>query len=412
MENLRRIDVPFEVKAVSDAGGQWQFEGYAAAFNNLDRVGDVILPGAFTESIPAFLKRGFIGGLMHDWSQPIGKPLEVREDAKGLYIRAQIVDTQHGRDVYKLLKEGVITSLSIGFRSIVEGWLYGNDVNPYLAPEMTDAERDRIRSQGVRVLKKCELYEVSPVSVPANPSALITEVKRALPYTAMPLASRSRSWDADAAEARVRRWADAEEAPNAKYRRAFFWYDAEAPDLFGSYKLQFADVIDGELTAVPRAIFAVAAVLQGSRGGVDIPADDVAAVKRVVARWYARMAEEFDDDTIRPPWEKGLQQKADAALVGDNAATGDAATTASDLRERLIELLREALDLISSANGAQSGNASGGGGDGAAPPPSGTGGGKLTLGLDRDNTPGAKDVILRAQELITLTGGVVHEQGN
>ena len=44
-------------------------------------------------------------------------------------------------------------------------------------------------------------------------------------YEDLPLAGRKRRWDADAAEARVRRWAKAESAPNERYRKAFLWYD-------------------------------------------------------------------------------------------------------------------------------------------------------------------------------------------
>ena len=48
----------------------------------------------------------------------------------------------------------------------------------------------------------------------------------------LPLAGRERRWDADAAEARVRRWADAESEPNERYRKAFLWYVAAKKDEF------------------------------------------------------------------------------------------------------------------------------------------------------------------------------------
>lgn len=108
----------------------------------------------------------------------------------------------------------------------------------------------------------------------------------------LPLADRERSWDRDAAEGRVRRWAAAEDAPNERYRKAFLWYDADKADEFTAYKLPIADVMDGKLKAVPRAVMAAAQVLQGARGGVDLPAKDVASVKRSVERYYAKMGKE------------------------------------------------------------------------------------------------------------------------
>ncbi len=108
----------------------------------------------------------------------------------------------------------------------------------------------------------------------------------------LPLADRERSWDRDAAEGRVRRWAEAEDAPNERYRRAFLWYDADKADEFTAYKLPIADVIDGELKAVPRAVTAAAQVLEGARGGVDLPGKDMASVKRSVERYYDKMGEE------------------------------------------------------------------------------------------------------------------------
>ncbi|AEE47782.1 hypothetical protein [Cellulomonas fimi] len=111
----------------------------------------------------------------------------------------------------------------------------------------------------------------------------------------LPLADRDRAWDGDAAEKRVRAWAKAQDEPNEKYRDAHVWYDADAKENFTSYKLLIADVVDGRLRAVPRAVFAAAAVMQGSRGGVDLPDKDRDRVKSHLAKYYAKL-----DDT--PPW--------------------------------------------------------------------------------------------------------------
>ena len=46
------------------------------------------------------------------------------------------------------------------------------------------------------------------------------------------LADADREWDGDAADKRVRKWADAEDEPNQKYRDAHVWYDADNKDNF------------------------------------------------------------------------------------------------------------------------------------------------------------------------------------
>ena len=114
----------------------------------------------------------------------------------------------------------------------------------------------------------------------------------------LPLADRDHAWDGAAAEKRVRAWADAEDEPNQKYRDAHVWYDSEKKDNFTAYKLLIADVVDGKLVAVPRGIFAAAAVMQGSRGGVDLPEKDIDRVKSHMAKYYAKL-----DDPA--PWEDG-----------------------------------------------------------------------------------------------------------
>ena len=113
----------------------------------------------------------------------------------------------------------------------------------------------------------------------------------------LPLADTDREWDGDAADERVRRWAKVDEEPNEKYRDAHVWYDADKKENFGAYKLLIADVIDGKLYAVPRGVMAAAAVMQGSRGGADLPDEDRERVKSHLARYYTKWGADA-------PWDR------------------------------------------------------------------------------------------------------------
>ncbi len=113
----------------------------------------------------------------------------------------------------------------------------------------------------------------------------------------LPLADQDRQWDGAAAEKRVRKWADAEDEPNQKYRDAHVWYDSENKDNFTAYKLLIADVIDGKLKVVPRGVMAAGGIMDGARGGVDLPKDDIDRVKSHLAKYYNQMGE-------TAPWER------------------------------------------------------------------------------------------------------------
>ena len=113
----------------------------------------------------------------------------------------------------------------------------------------------------------------------------------------LPMAGRDRRWDGGAAEKRVRKWAGAQDEPNEKYRDAHLCLYAVKLSLFSAYKLLFADVLDGKLTAVPRGIMAAGNIMDGARGGVDIPHGDIGRVKSHLARYYRKMGDE-------PPWER------------------------------------------------------------------------------------------------------------
>lgn len=114
----------------------------------------------------------------------------------------------------------------------------------------------------------------------------------------LPLADRDREWDGGAAEKRVRKWAGAEDGPNEKYRNAHVWYDSESKDNYTAYKLLIADVVDGELEVVPRGVMAAGGIMDGARGGVDLPERDIDRVKSHLAKYYKKMG-----DTA--PWERG-----------------------------------------------------------------------------------------------------------
>lgn len=152
---LEYKSIPFEVKALADAESGWEIAGLASTWwGEPDAYGDVVQPGAFSASLAARATK-----FLYEHHTPIGKQLELRETEDGLYGRWSVVDTTAGTDAYKLARHGVLDSLSIG----------------YMPLEWT------IRADGVRVLEKVELYEVSAVAMPANEHAVITDVKRALP---------------------------------------------------------------------------------------------------------------------------------------------------------------------------------------------------------------------------------------
>jgi hypothetical protein len=117
------------------------------------------------------------------------------------------------------------------------------------------------------------------------------------PFQDLPLADRDRDWDGDAAEKRVRKWADAQDEPNEKYRDAHVWYDGDKKDNFTAYKLLIADVVNDKLEVVPRGVMAAGAIMNGARGGIDLPKGDIDKVKSHLAKYYKKMGE-------TAPWER------------------------------------------------------------------------------------------------------------
>lgn len=185
-DQIERKLLPFEAKAApaSDNGYAGEFEGYAAGILNIDSVGDMIVPGAFREDLPRFLSEGVVCW-QHDWATPIGVPLEAREDGYGLWTKCRISRTTKGQDAMTLIRDGVVKKLSIGYRVEDYDYIDRSGLTAFLAGMAIEGERQAsiIRSydeqelEGVYLLKKLKLYEYSPVTIPANDNAIITDAK-------------------------------------------------------------------------------------------------------------------------------------------------------------------------------------------------------------------------------------------
>jgi uncharacterized protein len=134
------------------------FTGYAAAYGNVDSDGDIIQMGAFAESLANDFPRNKIKILwQHKSSEPIGLPVEMREDDKGLFVKGKISKTERGNEAMELLRDGVIDSMSVGFMIPKDGYDYDED--------------------GKRMINKGRLMEFSLVTFPANEQAVVQSVK-------------------------------------------------------------------------------------------------------------------------------------------------------------------------------------------------------------------------------------------
>lgn len=121
----------------------------------------------------------------------------------------------------------------------------------------------------------------------------IEELKGAVAYRAYPPVD-SETWDGAAAEKRIAAWADGDWA---KYRNGFAWFDSSNPEVKASYKLPHQDIQDGRMVTVRAGVIAAGNAVMGSRGGVDIPDADMAAVKAHLAKHYRQF-------NLTPPWER------------------------------------------------------------------------------------------------------------
>lgn len=151
------VEARFTALDLKSVGEDGTFEGYASLFGREDLGRDIVMPGAFRDSLA---RRG-AGGIrmlfQHDPAEPIGAWEEIAEDRKGLFARGRLArDVARAREVLALMRAGALDGLSIGFKA-------------------EKARRDA--SSGVRRIEKIDLWEISVVTFPMLPDARIASVK-------------------------------------------------------------------------------------------------------------------------------------------------------------------------------------------------------------------------------------------
>jgi chemotaxis protein histidine kinase CheA len=112
----------------------------------------------------------------------------------------------------------------------------------------------------------------------------------------LPIAETDRPWDGAAAKARIFAWAgfDGANPSPEKASRAFLIHDTANSDLKGAYKLPFADVVDGELKAIPSGIRAAASRLPNT----DAPADVLKSARGIIDAYERKMNPEKSAESV------------------------------------------------------------------------------------------------------------------
>jgi HK97 family phage prohead protease len=162
---------PLEVKFTSNgSSGTGEFSGYASVYNVQDKHGDLVRPKAFAQSlaemkasgrpIPMHLMHRVFGGD----GLPVGKWTNLSEDDRGLKVEGRIsgLNTDYGRRVHELVKDGALGGLSIGYKLRPNGAIYG-----------------KRPGEPKRTLTNLHLHEISLVDDPSNPHTWVDQVKRA-----------------------------------------------------------------------------------------------------------------------------------------------------------------------------------------------------------------------------------------
>ncbi len=141
---MEKIQINWHQKS-KHSDNDFCISGYASVFDVVDSHNDIIIKGAFDNTLQNAHKIKFLW--QHDPKFPIGKIIKIHEDGYGLFIESSITcGTEKGREAIDLFSKNIINGLSIGFNTI----------------------KSYIRDDGKRIITELELWEISMVTFPAN----------------------------------------------------------------------------------------------------------------------------------------------------------------------------------------------------------------------------------------------------
>ena len=147
------------IKSADDAG---TISGYFSTYDRIpDSYGDVVAPGAFTDTIKAREESGHKFPLCwnHDLDQIIGQVDTIEDTEKGPLMTASFFNTPLAQEKREIVKSGVVYQFSFAY-----------DVREAAQVTLEDGTK-------ANELQKLDLFEVSIVPVPANPRAEVTDIK-------------------------------------------------------------------------------------------------------------------------------------------------------------------------------------------------------------------------------------------
>jgi hypothetical protein len=157
---LKHRQMSFELKSI-DAKGS--FAGYGSVFGNTDAYRDVVMPGAFADTLAEWKEKDALPPILwqHNSTQPLGPYTHMSEDGHGLYVEGQLLinDVRQAAEAHALVKSKTVRGLSIGYQTTDEEYDGKTNVNRLLA---------------------VDLWEVSLATFPANTDASVTMVKSIL----------------------------------------------------------------------------------------------------------------------------------------------------------------------------------------------------------------------------------------
>lgn len=156
-----------EVKFAGDDKPKGTFSGYGAVFDNEDFGGDVILKGAFKDTLAEWKAKKKLPKMLwqhgyDDNSLPVGIWNSMEEDDKGLAVEGRLIalETDRGKLIHEGMQTGAIDAMSI----------------TYVATDVVYGSKE---GEPWRTIRKLDLFEVGPVLFGMNDSALIDEAKAA-----------------------------------------------------------------------------------------------------------------------------------------------------------------------------------------------------------------------------------------